>query len=350
MENKRLNWIDAVKFFAIYLMIVAHLGTWRAFDKWIHAFHMPIFFLVSGYCYRESAVESFGTLVKKRFRSLIIPYVVFGVGLFGMWNAGLYVLKRYDEMRPMTEMLSSMFGVNAEITTFGVIQWFLTCMFLCSLLFYGILKAARYFGGVLDILLLTTSVVAYLIPVVIPIRLPWSFDSAVVAVVFYGVGWRLKKLNVVKYLDQYPIRSCIVSIAMLAIGSVCVFRNIEVNIRCISYGNYFLFYFCAFALSVSFCALSYLLYKVEGLRGLLDKLAFLGRHTLIILLLNSTFVRIWRLFSEKWVRFNAQMGYAVHLVVAFAIVVAATGVSVFVQRYMPELVGKARTKKSACTD
>lgn len=199
-------------------------------------------------------------------------------------------------------------------------------------------------------LLLTTSVVAYLIPIVVPVRLPWSLDSAVVAVVFYEVGWRLKRLNVVKYLDQYPIRSCAVSIAMVDISSICVFQNIAVNIRCISYGNYFLFYFCAIALSISFCALSYLLYKVECLRGLLSKLAFLGRHTLIILLLNSTFVRIWRLFSEKWVQLNARTVYAVHLILAFAIVVMAAGVSVCVQKYMQELVGKARMKKSAYTD
>ncbi len=61
----RLKWIDLTKFFAIYLMIVAHLGTWPVFDKWIHAFHMPIFFFVSGYWFDEKRVSGLKKVITK---------------------------------------------------------------------------------------------------------------------------------------------------------------------------------------------------------------------------------------------------------------------------------------------
>lgn len=44
----RLNYIDCFRAIGICLMIMGHVGFGGHFDKWIHAFHMPMFFFVSG--------------------------------------------------------------------------------------------------------------------------------------------------------------------------------------------------------------------------------------------------------------------------------------------------------------
>lgn len=46
---KRVKYVDLVRTLGIILMIMGHVGFGKTFDYWIHAFHMPIFFIISGY-------------------------------------------------------------------------------------------------------------------------------------------------------------------------------------------------------------------------------------------------------------------------------------------------------------
>lgn len=93
MEKKlRLNYIDALKGFAIFLMVMGHALSWsypqgyertpdNAFIRnLIYAFHMPLFFFMSGYVidlYDKIWNMSFcASIIKKRFCSLLVPCVV----------------------------------------------------------------------------------------------------------------------------------------------------------------------------------------------------------------------------------------------------------------------------------
>lgn len=40
----RINYIDIFRSFGIIAMIMGHIGFGQAFDYFIHAFHMPMFF------------------------------------------------------------------------------------------------------------------------------------------------------------------------------------------------------------------------------------------------------------------------------------------------------------------
>lgn len=47
---ERVKWIDYLKGFAILLMVIGHYqGTPTFLNVWIYAFHMPLFFFLSGY-------------------------------------------------------------------------------------------------------------------------------------------------------------------------------------------------------------------------------------------------------------------------------------------------------------
>lgn len=48
--RERKYWIDYLKAIAIYLVILGHLPD-ELHIKWgIYLFHMPLFFIISGYC------------------------------------------------------------------------------------------------------------------------------------------------------------------------------------------------------------------------------------------------------------------------------------------------------------
>jgi fucose 4-O-acetylase-like acetyltransferase len=69
--------IDIIKGIGIFCMVAGHSGS--PITKFIYLFHMAIFFIASGYCYKtensNSSILVFG-FIKKKFLSLWFPYVL----------------------------------------------------------------------------------------------------------------------------------------------------------------------------------------------------------------------------------------------------------------------------------
>ncbi len=96
MENKREYWVDNLKVFACILVVLGHFfqsmrssgimsyspaALW--FDKTIYFFHVPVFFICSGYLYQKlcntTTLNGWKNNIFKKIISLGIPYVVFSV-------------------------------------------------------------------------------------------------------------------------------------------------------------------------------------------------------------------------------------------------------------------------------
>ena len=75
----RLRWIDALKGIGIILVVFAHHKLPVALDTYIFSFHMPLFFFISGLLFDFWKYASAANFVKKRFRSLIVPYFGFAL-------------------------------------------------------------------------------------------------------------------------------------------------------------------------------------------------------------------------------------------------------------------------------
>ena len=58
-------------------MIMGHMGFGNDFDFYIHGFHMPLFFFVSGYLFNIK--RTFCEVISRKFKALIIPYASFGM-------------------------------------------------------------------------------------------------------------------------------------------------------------------------------------------------------------------------------------------------------------------------------
>ncbi len=74
-EQSRAEHIDNFRAFGIILMVMGHIGFGRHFDKFIHAFHMPMFFIVSGMFL--SIKDEPSIFMKKKVKSLLLPYAFF---------------------------------------------------------------------------------------------------------------------------------------------------------------------------------------------------------------------------------------------------------------------------------
>ncbi len=92
-ESKRLVWADSLKGVLIILVVLGHAIQWTIKDDcynnhlWniIYSFHMPAFMALSGYlAYKNNSqkcicMNAFISIIYRRFRQLIIPFVLWGV-------------------------------------------------------------------------------------------------------------------------------------------------------------------------------------------------------------------------------------------------------------------------------
>lgn len=70
--NERIYWIDWLKVFTMILVVYAHVCS-NAVVTVIFSFHMPLFFMISGYLHKQ---RQFKDELNVSFKTLIIPYYI----------------------------------------------------------------------------------------------------------------------------------------------------------------------------------------------------------------------------------------------------------------------------------
>jgi fucose 4-O-acetylase-like acetyltransferase len=76
--NQRLKWLDIAKAIAIILMVVGHSSLPSIASGFIYAFHMPLFFIASGWTTNWNKY-SFYDFIKRRSRNLLFPFFFYSV-------------------------------------------------------------------------------------------------------------------------------------------------------------------------------------------------------------------------------------------------------------------------------
>ena len=147
MNNRKLNFLDISKVITCFLVVTGHVFCRYRQEDWlgwgghnitltylasyIYSFHMPLFFMISGYVYgkqmykkTDSCVLNNVTFIKKKIIRLIVPYIFFSILLtFVLYYVGHFqgsIFKNYYHT----------FFVSND-----TYLWFLPCLFLISILY-----------------------------------------------------------------------------------------------------------------------------------------------------------------------------------------------------------------------
>ncbi len=184
--KKHYTEVDVLKGIAITLVVLGHSIIFFPIDlheiPWCSAlfrfvgFHMPLFFLVSGFSHRAA-----GTLAEqliKKTRRLLIPYFVFNL-LDSVPRSTLPLL--VNRPKPLSECLHGMIFQGGE-------YWFLYVLFLIFLIFPVISRAMRKKAGAVLVLLLLLS--AQRIPGVPTLFL---LDRVVYYLFFFAAGYAVRE-------------------------------------------------------------------------------------------------------------------------------------------------------------
>ena len=107
-ENGRILWIDVARGIAILLVVLGHcIGNLNdPRNRFILAFHMPLFFFLSGMCISENVIPAKNYLVKK-VKNLLVPQAVLGTLNF--------ILNRGGKRLPHMVFNSSVLCINSVV-------------------------------------------------------------------------------------------------------------------------------------------------------------------------------------------------------------------------------------------
>lgn len=88
--------ITNIKALGIMLMVLGHsMCSIPHIIPFISMFHMPLFFIASGYCFNEKYLDAPLTFLKKRAKGLYVPFVKYGI-LFALLHPLFFALHIYD--------------------------------------------------------------------------------------------------------------------------------------------------------------------------------------------------------------------------------------------------------------
>src|SRR5271154_1600527 len=79
MLMRRVSWIDICRGIAIIFVLYGHIFTNDRQRYLIYAFHMPLFFFISGLVFKPTVGKSMLSVTFKYIKQLIIPYYLFAI-------------------------------------------------------------------------------------------------------------------------------------------------------------------------------------------------------------------------------------------------------------------------------
>lgn len=322
--NSRFDFIDLLKGLGIFLVVWGHTMTPRS--VFIYSFHMPLFFFISGYLYRNKPFREF---LLGKFKRLLVPYALVTILSWLFYLVVIVIQGNSEQLTQHLPKIASLFTGSARNGGNDSI-WFLTCLFVVSILFW---LCQNYLKDDKKIALvsLSGSLIGYLLGAA-EIELPFKADVALSGLVFYFGGYLTRIRNRLAGFDKLNKPTLIILIAgslaaqfFLARLNVALTGIPKVSMFSNNLGDYFLFYITAALGIVASFAFGYRIRIIPGFN-------FLGKHSLLILSTHKPVLFLLRRISGG-IRDTAPVLYGfVSSIAAILVILPFTG---FINRRRP---------------
>lgn len=301
---QRISWIDVARGIGIILVLQGHALSAHVYRHFIYAFHMPLFFFISGLLF-DYKKNNLATNLKKSVKGILIPYFIFASLSYFLWwieNANFKF-----EITAFLNHLSGILYGNSSSLFFNIVLWFLPCLFITKMGFAiltNFIKNEKF----IIFSLLTFSLLGYFAFVYLPdLVLPFGIESALTAIVFYG-GGSILKTNHLKAIDfkinknSFLILGVVLLVLILSSQVNYEIYSRQIDIRLNNLGNYFLFYLGA----ISGIILTVIISRIINKNYILEKigenaLVLFALHPFVFFYLNIIMVTVFGIeVFHKW--------------------------------------------------
>lgn len=293
--KSRIAWIDVARGIGIILVIYGHALDAHSIRHLIYAFHMPLFFFLSGIVFHHKKEDKFLPFLKKNIRSILIPYFIFA---FITWFWWIFEANTMSFKIGLKQFESIFYGNGADgMLRFDNVLWFLPCLFVTRIMFYFVTKFAHDDRRKIAASLIGLSIIGYGVAQLLPnFILPFGTEIALTGIVYLGAGylwntqseyWKEKFSKHSKYIFAASLTFCLI-IAQFNFQ----LSGYHIDFRINRYDNYFLFYAAAFSGIMSTVALSIWIHHNRILE-------YLGKKTMILFVFHMVlFVYFTKIVTE----------------------------------------------------
>ena len=284
---KQNDAISIAKGLGIILMVIGHVGCPERMFYFIYLFHMPLFFWLSGYCFKDKYMDDKKTFIWHRIKGLYVPFIKYNLLFIALHNV-LYSLKffnsSYSWQEILTKTLHSLFMGNTEFYLEPF--WFLRYLLLSALAFLLLRTLFRHHPNV----------IRYVFWVIPLLAIPCNYYhfnhiiscTMLLSFFFYCAGYAFKNIKITNNIYIVILFFIIVAIASTFNHSDFIHMK---TIEIIPY--------CIFALVGIYATLSFSSIISKRKTFITKCLVYIGNNTLYILTWHIFAFDIFSLFYLK---------------------------------------------------
>ena len=339
---KRLDYVDVCKWLGISLVIFGHMKMPNEVLQWIYAFHMPLFFVLSGYTYRAQRIDK--EFLMKKIKTIYVPFLLFAL-IFCRGEMSSWAYIAYGSRNAL------------DMAGTYTVLWFLPCFFAAVLVFSSLMNIGNRSKH--KVWILAAGVAVMLagakacemlkggLPMIAKYGYPLNFDMALVGAVFMVAGYYFRQM--IDWINTQRQWLLIVTVvALFAVTGFTAFMNLpeSLNPACAhvemsvgAFGNWGLFFANALLMSMALIGLSVLVDKWVIRKNLL---LFIGQNSLTILCVHGTILLAASKVLPKMGLVGVDdMSLMLQGIVSYVIVIAVSIPAILlIKRFVPNLVGK----------
>lgn len=298
---RRLKWIDISKCLGMLLVIFGHYmqtlhieygGKFTDIFYWIYSFHMPLFFLLSGFVYKKYDVKTF---LKKRVKSLIFPVILFSF---------LYTLYKIIIIHEKIDLIGVL---TCRSESFIHLYWFLWALFWVEIFYFTLNKVldSKIIILFLSICILTICCLFKFNKILLDV--PLCIGNLFFLLVFFAIGVVLKEKKI------YKFKECYIVFFFVAHIFLCFIYKSGPSYALLSFGNWIIDY-CKAILGAF--ALLGIAQKLSNSRKS-DIMQKIGMESVWIYLIHGFF--FWGVFKKILKFIPKNNGYIIMYTCAFTI-------------------------------
>lgn len=237
-RSPRLDFIDHLKAIGIVLVVVGHAAaTPQAWATAIYAFHVPLFFWISGFLLgRDRRPPGTAQAIGRRVQALWWPYLAFFVL---SWGYALATAPLADDggallHAPWHRPLLTLLRGRSEDLSVNVALWFFPCLIAVHVA-YGLLRRVASAGAAAALCTAVAAVVSAAAWRPDP-RWPWEIDTAAVAIGFFALG-AVSPGPVAWLADRRGTMLAALALGAAGLGGLAVQHNGRVDLQMMNFGR-----------------------------------------------------------------------------------------------------------------
>jgi acyltransferase len=181
--RERVLGLDVARVLGLGAIVASHTWSGRPVDVFLFSWNVPLFFVLSGYLWRRG--RSVAEEIRKRSRSLLVPYIAWYLIVAGTWFTYRSLTDARFRWSGAAETLLGGAHAGRPFSAY----WFITALFFACVL----LRALERFPTWVPWLVGAVALGACYRDRSAVADLPWSVGTAVACMLFILIGMELRK-------------------------------------------------------------------------------------------------------------------------------------------------------------